>query len=193
MTTPALAWQHLRAADQSSHLCPLDRPVAVVFRCADARLSNEDVFGRPSGSLIDISTWSHTVDSGVLAGIEYAVEKLEIPLIVVLGHDNCPAMHTALRAWETAELPNGAMRTAVEHALLSVVRRGVPADSVEAVAAAHIVETGLALMQRSPAIARRIDNRTCGIVCATFTAANRELHVNATIGSVADDALVELV
>lgn len=195
MTTPLLAWEQLRTGNQSAHLQAPHRPIATVFRCSDARLTSETVFSQPSGSLIDVSTWGHTVDSSVLASIEYAAEALEVPLIVVLGHDDCPAMNAALRAWENAELPTGAMRTAVEHALLSVVRRGTAADSVESVTTAHIVETGAALMQRSPAIARRIDDRTCGIVCVTYQSAVRRLRVHATFGAVAEstDALVEIV
>lgn len=100
---------------------PPDQPIANVFRCSDARLTNEEVFSQPSGSLVDVSTWGHTVDSGVLASIEYAVETLKVPLIVALGHDDCPAMHAALRAWENVELPSGAMRTAVEQDRKSVV------------------------------------------------------------------------
>jgi len=184
-------WQRLR----DRRPFPTDRPVAAVFRCADAGISSEAVFGQSAGVLLDVSTWGHTVDTSVLASIEYAVDILQVPLVVVLGHDDCPAMRAALQAWEQAQLPDGAMRTAVEHALLSVVRRGVTADSVESVSSAHIVETGLALMQRSPALARRIDRRECGIVCATFTPANGEIRVRATLGAVEENngALVECV
>jgi carbonic anhydrase len=195
VTTPLLAWEQLRAGNQSVRTQPPDRPIAAVFRCSDARLSNEEVFRQPSGSLIDVSTWGHTVDSSVLASLEYAVDALEVPLIVVLGHDDCPAMNAALRAWENAELPTGSMRTAVEHALLSVVRRGAVADSAHSVATAHVVETGAALLQRSPSISIRIDSRDCGIVCATYGSIDRELRVHATFGAVTEstDALVEIV
>ena len=124
-------------------------------------------------------------------GVEYAVEALDIPLVVVLGHDDCPAMRVALRAWEQAQLPDGAMRAAVEHALLSVVRRGAAADSVESVTSAHIVETGLGLMQRSPALARRVDRRECGIVCATL--ADRPPDSGARHPGVVDETNGDLV
>ncbi len=191
MSTPAATWQRLRSGDRSPH----EHAPAAVFRCADAGVSTETVFGPTVPPLVDISTWGHAVDAGVLASIEYAVQTLEVPLIVVLGHDDCPAMRAALRAWERAELPDGAMRTAVEHALLSVVRRGTAADSVEAVTAAHVVETGLGLMHRSPALTRRVDDRSCGIVCATYGSTDRRLHVHAIIGAVEDDteALLERV
>lgn len=195
MTTPLLAWEQLRAGNRSLFGQLPNQPIAAVFRCSDIHFSNEEVFSQPSGSLIDISTWGHLLDTSVLGSIEYAVETLEVPLIVALGHDDCPAMRAALRAWETAEMPDGAMRPAVEHALLSVVSRGTPADSVESVAAAHIVETGVALMQRSPVISSRIDTQACGIVCATYGSVDRQIRVHATFGAVADntDTLVELV
>ena len=195
MSNPQIAWQQLRAGNQSSRMQTSDRPIAAVFRCSDSCVSNETVFGKSGGSLIDVSTWGHGVDTGVLASLEYAVETLDVPLVVVLGHDDCPAMWAALQAWDQAELPDGAMRTAVEHALLSVARRGTPADSVQAVTAAHIVETGVALMQRLSALTRRVDSRTCGIVCVTHSSADGELRVHATFGAVDEpaDALVECV
>ena len=195
MSTPRVAWQELRAGNQTPQMKPRDRPIAAVFRCSDALITNEEVFGQSSGSLIDVSTWGHTVDASVLASIEYALETLEVPLIVALGHDDCPAMRAALRAWESAELPSGAMRPAVAHALLSVVRRGTSAESVQSVAAAHIVETGITLMQRSPAISRRVDSRKCGIICATHGSDGRAVRVHATFGAVEESSgtLVELV
>lgn len=184
MTLPLAAWQQLRDGQRPSHERSPDQPVAAVFRCADAPVSIDAVFGQGAGALFDISTWGHVVDKSVLGSLEYAVEKLEVPLIVVLGHDDCPAMQAALRAWEHAELPGGSMRRVIEHALASVVRRGTVADSVQSVAAAHIVETGVALMQRSPMLSSRVDDRTCGIVCATVSSADGEVQVHATIGAV---------
>lgn len=183
-------WQRLRAGVPQ----PSDRPIAAVFRCADAGISSETVFRQPAGALLDVSTWGHTVDTSVLASLEYAVEALDVPLVVVLGHDDCPAMSAALRAWQQAALPDGAMRAAVEHALLSVVRRGAAADSVESVASAHIVETGLGLTQRSPALARKVDRGECGIVCVTVDPADGTLRVHATLGvEETNGVLVEMV
>jgi carbonic anhydrase len=200
---PLIAWQHLRAGNERSFLpvrgprqSPLDeRPLAAVFRCADTGLASEMVFGQSWGSLIDVSTWGHAIDSGVLASLEYAVETLEVPLVVVLGHQDCHAMRTAMRAWTDAVIPDGAARTMVEHAIGSIVRRGAAADSVQAVTAAHMAETGLAILERSPVIARRIDAGQCAIVCATTDSADGRITVQATIGAVGevDGTLLECV
>jgi carbonic anhydrase len=172
-----------------------EQPIAAVFRCADTGVASETIFGQGWGSLIDISTWGHVVDSGVIATLEYAVETREVPLIVVLGHHDCHAMRTAMRAWTDATMPEGATRTVVEHAIGSIVRRGAAADSLEAVTSAHIVETGLALLERSPVIARRVDAGKCAIVCATTNPADGNIVAHGTIGAVGevDEALLECV
>lgn len=200
---PLIAWQRLRAGNESFFLpvsghreTPLDeRPTAAVFRCADTGLASEMVFGQNWGSLIDVSTWGHVIDNGVLGSLEYAVDTLEVPLIVVLGHHDCHAMRTAMRAWTDAVIPDGAARTMVEHAIGSIVRRGAAADSVQTVTAAHVAETGLALLERSPVIARRLDAGSCAIVCATTDSVDGRVTVQATIGAVGevDGALLECV
>jgi carbonic anhydrase len=203
MSDPLIAWKRLSSGNErlstplrDNRGAALDeKPVAAVFRCADTGVASETVFGREWGSLIDISTWGHLVDNGVIASLEYAVETLEVPLIVVLGHQDCHAMRSAMRAWNDADIPDGAMRSVVEHALASIVRRGAAADSLEAVTAAHIVETGLVLLERSPVIARRIDSGRCGIVCVTVNPEDGRLVVHATLGPVGevDGTLLECV
>lgn len=187
---PLIAWQRLRAG-----LPVGDWPAAVVFRCSDAGSAGPTVLGHNSGSLIEVSTWGHTVDTGVLATLEYAVAVHDVPLVVVLGHPGCQAMRAAMQAWNEAELPSDVSRTTVEQVISSIVRRGSQADSPESIGSAHIVETGLAILERSPVIARRIDSGECAIVCATTRPTDGRLRVHATIGAVGevDDSLMECV
>jgi carbonic anhydrase len=203
MSDPLASWQHLRSGNERFFM-PVrahkggmidEQPIAAVFRCADTGVASETIFGQGWGSLIDISTWGHVVDSGVIATLEYAVDTREVPLIVVLGHHDCHAMRTAMRAWADATMPEGATRTVVEHAIGSIVRRGAAADSLEAVTSAHIVETGLALLERSPVIARRVDAGKCAIVCATTNPVDGNIVAHGTIGAVGevDGALLECV
>lgn len=203
MSDPLTAWKRLRAGNQAffvstgSHPGTLaaGRPAAAVFRCADAGVPSEMVFGQSCGSLLDVSTWGHVIDTGALATMEYAVDTLEVPLIVVLGHADCAAMQTAKRAWDDVVIPDGAVRAVVEQALASIVRRGIAAESVDAVTSAHVVETGLALLERSPLIARRVDAGSCGIVCVSTDRVDGRIRIYATIGAVGEgeDFLLECV
>jgi carbonic anhydrase len=100
-----------------------------------------------------------------------------------------------MRAWDEAVIPDGAMRSAVQQNLSALVRRGVGADSISAVTAAHVVETGLALLERSPIISRRVNQGRCGIICATTDSDDGRLRTYATIGPLGDvpDSMLELV
>lgn len=135
--------------------------------------------------------------SAHLLGGEFAVDRLAtVLLLLVFGvHHDCHAMRTAMRAWTDATMPDGATRTVVEHAIGSIVRRGAAADSLEAITSAHIVETGLSLLERSPVIARRVDAGQCAIVCATTNPADGNIVAHGTIGAVGevDGALLECV
>ena len=195
MSNPQEIWNRLRSGADQRHApdTDVDRPIAAVLRCVDARKDAASVFGQPAGALIDLSCWGLAVDTRVLAGVDFAVDTAGVPLIVVLGHDDCSAIRAAVKAWHHAELPDGAMRTAVEGVLMSLVGRGVTADSPAHVAAAHAVETGVALLKRSPTLSRRVEEGQCGIVCATYDGA--VLRVHATMGDVRDASsqLVECV
>ena len=193
---PLIAWQRMRSGNER-FFAPVRgprggmtdaRPAAAVFRCADAGLASETVFGQSWGSLIDVSTWGHVVDSSVVSTLEYAVETMEVPLIVVLGHHGCHAMRSAMQAWDEATLPSGGTRTTIEQVFGSIVRRNVRADCIEDVTTAHIIETGLSLLERSPVIAARVDAGRCGIVCAAVRPEDGRITTYATVGAVGEPA-----
>jgi carbonic anhydrase len=201
-TEPLSTWNRLRegnerlthpgVAHRERHSA--GKPVAAVFHCADAAQTSDVIFDQSLGSVLNVSTLGHVIDAGVLATMEYAVGTLEVPLIVVLGHQQCSAMQMALRAWNEAIMPEGALRAVAEQTMSSIVRRGCTAESVDSVSVAHIVDTGLALLEHSPVISRRVDAGSCGIVCVTMDVDGR-LRTHATIGALGEsqEALLECV
>lgn len=202
MSDPTHTWHRLRAGNELTQIRKRTRyqtlhqgdPVAAVFRCADTHLASEMVFGQSQGALLDVSTWGHAVDTGVLATLEHAVEGLNVPLIVVLGHRDCTAMNEALKAWQNAELPNGASRHTIEQALSSILRLATTATTADEVNSAHVVSVGISLLEHSPLISQRIDAGECGIVCATTDHRGR-IQVHATVGALSEpsESLMECV
>ena len=67
-------------------------PFAVVLCCSDSRVSSEIIFDQKLGDLFVIRNAGNIVDEEVLGSIEYAVEHLETPLVVVMGHAACGAV-----------------------------------------------------------------------------------------------------
>jgi carbonic anhydrase len=70
-------------------------PFAVVWSCADSRVPPELVFNQGLGDLFVLRVAGNISDPFVLGSIEYALEHLRVPLIVVLGHEDCGAVKAA--------------------------------------------------------------------------------------------------
>ena len=71
-------------------------PFAIVLTCADSRVAPELLFNQGLGDLFVLRVAGNVSDPLVLGSIEYAVEHLHSPLIVVLGHEKCGAVDAAL-------------------------------------------------------------------------------------------------
>jgi carbonic anhydrase len=71
-------------------------PAAVVVGCSDSRVPPEIVFDQGIGDLFVIRTAGHVVDSVALGSIQYAVEHLDVPLVIVLAHSSCGAVTAAV-------------------------------------------------------------------------------------------------
>lgn len=187
--TPALAWQTLlegnqRFVDDRSERPHQDlgrraatarrqRPFALVFGCMDSRVAAELVFDRGIGDLAVVRTAGHVVDGSVLGSIEFGVAVLEIPLVVVLGHDRCGAIGAALQAHSDGRMPGGYLREIVEKITASMVtanRPGqVPADlDPDLLTEEHVRHTVHLLAERSATVAGRVADGRCAVVGAGY-------------------------
>jgi carbonic anhydrase len=156
-------------ADRRTALAPAQRPFAVLFGCSDSRLAAEIIFDRGLGDLFVVRTAGHVVGPEVLGSIEYAVAKLDTPLIAVLGHDSCGAIAATLDALEHGVIPGGFMRDVVERVMLSVLAvRGQPLADAEAAVEEHVRYTVQLLVERSAIIAQRLAEGSCGVVGLSY-------------------------
>jgi len=82
-------------ADERKALSGGQFPFAVVLCCSDSRVAPEIFFDQQLGDLFVIRNAGNVVDDVVLASVEYAVEGLHCPLVVVCGHSSCGAVTAA--------------------------------------------------------------------------------------------------
>jgi carbonic anhydrase len=158
-------------------------PFALIFGCSDSRVAAEIVFDRGLGDLFVVRNAGHVVDGSVLGSIEFGVAVLEIPLVVVLGHDSCGAVRATLEAHTSGEMPGGYLREIVEHVTPSVLAaRRAGLDGVDDVVAEHTRETVELLADRSAVVAERIRDGRLAIVGMEYSLADGEAHVLASQG-----------
>ncbi len=202
-TSPVTAWKALKegnerfVAGQPVHpsqsiehraaLASEQKPTAVVFGCADSRVAAEIIFDQGLGDMFVVRTAGHVIDSAVLGSIEYAVEILNVPLIVVLGHDSCGAVKATISALDDGAVPGGYVRDVVERVTSSILlgrRDGL--TRVDEFEARHVIETGAQLMARSTAIAERVNAGTLAIAGVTYHLADGKAALRAHLGDVGE-------
>ena len=73
-------------SERRDQLLDHQSPYAIVVSCSDSRVTPTTVFNAGLGEIFDIRIAGNVVDDDGLGSIEYAVEHLNTPLIVVMGH-----------------------------------------------------------------------------------------------------------
>lgn len=73
-------------------------PFATVLTCADSRVAPELIFDQGLGDIFIIRVAGNVVEPTTLGSIEYGVEHLHTPLLVLLGHESCGAVKATLEA-----------------------------------------------------------------------------------------------
>src|SRR5512139_387673 len=72
------------------------QPYAIILSCADSRVPPEIIFDQGLGDVFVIRVAGNVLDDVILGTIEYAVEHMHTPLVMVLGHDKCGAVTAAV-------------------------------------------------------------------------------------------------
>ena len=70
-------------------------PKAIILSCSDSRVGPELILDQSLGEIFVVRTAGNVADAVALGSIEYAVEHLHSPLVVVLGHQMCGAVNAA--------------------------------------------------------------------------------------------------
>ncbi len=71
-------------------------PFAVILGCADSRVPTEIIYDQTAGDLFVIRIAGNVVEPGTLGSVEYAINHLRTRVVVVMGHEGCGAVQTAM-------------------------------------------------------------------------------------------------
>ncbi|HTI77643.1 MAG TPA: carbonic anhydrase [Mycobacterium sp.] len=202
-TNPLTAWKALKEGNERfvsgapehpsqsiedrARLASGQKPTAVVFGCADSRVAAEIIFDQGLGDMFVVRTAGHVIDSAVLGSIEYAVTVLNVPLIVVLGHDSCGAVKATLSAIDDGEVPGGFVRDIVERITPTVLQgRHSGLTRVDEFETRHVNDTVMQLRIRSAAIAERLAAGTVAIVGLTYHLAEGRVVLRDYLGDIGE-------
>jgi carbonic anhydrase len=153
-------------------------PRAAIFGCADSRLAAEIIFDLGLGDAFVVRNAGQVISDSVLGSLEYAVAVLNVPLILVLGHDACGAVASAIasQAADAEPLPPhiesliAPILPAVHRVTKTAMDAAIDPASVDAseVGREHLRDTVGELLARSEIISDAVAANLLAIVGANY-------------------------
>jgi len=146
-------------------------PFAVILGCADSRVSPELVFDEGLGDLFVIRAAGEVLDTAVIGSIEYAVEHLLVPLVVVLGHESCGAVGATIDVVQHDAEVAGDVSTlvrSIEPAVRATPANPDPAAFLAACVAEQARRAAKYLLERSNIVSDAVAHHGVQVVSATY-------------------------
>ncbi len=202
MTSPAQAWQEMldgnerfvagtprhphQDADRRSIVALGQTPDAALFGCSDSRLAAEIIFDKGLGDLFVVRNAGQVISDSVIGSLEYAVAVLKVPLIVVLGHDECGAVRAAIDSSQPGATPLPPHIANLVSRIQPAVRRVKANGSMDAqdVGREHLRDTISELIGSSELISDAIAAGTLAVVGANYRLLEGRAVPDVTLGQV---------
>ncbi|GEM45655.1 carbonic anhydrase [Deinococcus cellulosilyticus] len=144
-------------------------PFAVILGCADSRVPPEVVFDQGLGNLFVVRVAGNIASDDVMGSIEYAVEELNVPLVMVLGHARCGAVTATLNAMDQGATVPAHISSLVEaiKPVAQQVSRDTP-DRVDVVVRKNALHAADQLRHESEILHEKLSSGTLKIVSARY-------------------------
>jgi carbonic anhydrase len=158
-----------QSVERRTEVADGQQPFAIVFGCIDSRVPPELVFDRGLGDIFVVRTAGHVLDHASLGSIEFGVEELHVPLVLVLGHEACGAVEASVEAVEHQETAPGSIEFLVEGIQPAIEQtQGWPGDTIDNVVRVNTERTVAALRASEPILAQVVRDGRLQVVGARY-------------------------
>ena len=86
----------LTSRNRRMALTDAQEPIAIILGCSDSRVPAELIFDQGLGDLFVIRVAGNIVAPSQVGSVEFAAERFQTRLVVVLGHSNCGAIDATI-------------------------------------------------------------------------------------------------
>jgi carbonic anhydrase len=163
-TTQRYDFRHEREALSSGQ-----NPFAAILSCADSRIAPEFCFDTARGDVFVCRVAGNFATEEIIASLEYAVQVLNAPLILVLGHEACGAVDATIKSIKDGttlpgHLPSlvDAIRPAVEAV------KGQPGDLLVNAIHRNVALNVDKLKAATPILKSFVDDKKIRVVGGTY-------------------------
>jgi carbonic anhydrase len=144
-------------------------PYAAILSCADSRIAPEYAFDSARGDLFVCRVAGNFATDEVIASMEYAVAVLNVPLILVLGHDSCGAIDAAIKSLRDDKALPGRMPSLVSGvapAVKAVSSQG--GDTLGKAIRQNVIDNVAKLGSATPILGAAVEQRKLKVVGGVY-------------------------
>ena len=138
------------------------------------------------GDLFVVRNAGQVIAETILGSLEYAVEVLGVPLIMVLGHDECGAIRATIDSTKGNLAAKGEFIQHIVASIQPTVRaanaKGI--HEIDEVTSLHVQDTISEMVSRSKIIRDAVDAGRLAIVGANYKLVLGDIHPLVMVGQV---------
>jgi carbonic anhydrase len=155
------------------------KPLAIVLGCSDSRVSPATLFDQNLGEIFVVRTAGQVLGPTVIASIEYAVDHLQSPLLMILGHEKCGAVTAAIAHEGQAPGNIGRLLGKIQPAIDRARQLNTtPEDMVERVTDLHLEELAREVLQISEIITKAVAEGRLRLVTAKYQISSGQVQIH---------------
>ncbi|NNM44052.1 MAG: carbonic anhydrase [Chlamydiae bacterium] len=170
---------YLNKISHAQEISSQQDPFAVVICCnmccSHSHVAPEAIFDQEPGSLAVIRVPGNAVGPEELSKIEFLTEKQHVPMIVVLGHQNCGAVRSVMQG-NADETLHPHISSALEKA------KGLPGDPVENAVKANL-ELVVDRLKSQPALSELIQKGQLAIQAGYYEVDKGRVELLSSLGN----------
>jgi carbonic anhydrase len=135
-------------------------PFAAILSCSDSRIVPEYCFDTARGDLFVCRVAGNFASDDIIASLEYAVQVLKTPLILVLGHAACGAIDATIKTSKDGSTLPGHLPL-IANALMAAVAavQGAPGDLLANAIRRNVALNVEKLMATGPILKSFLDDK----------------------------------
>ena len=152
----------------------------MLFRssCADSRIAPEYAFDSGRGDLFVCRVAGNFASTETIASLEYAVAVLNVPLILVLGHDSCGAVDAAIKSLKDNTTLPGHLPSLVEGiapAVKAVSQQG--GDTLGNAIRQNVIDNVAKLSAATPILSAAVEQKKLRVVGGIYRLADGKVDM----------------
>jgi carbonic anhydrase len=155
------------------------KPLAIILGCSDSRVSPETLFDQNLGEIFVVRTAGQVLEPTSIASMEYAVDHLQAPLLMILGHEQCGAVTAAIAHVGEVQGNIGRLLGKIQPAIDRAKQCNTPPEAmVEKVTDLHLEELAQQVFQESEIIRQAVVEGRLRLVTAKYQMASGEVMIH---------------